>query len=49
MPRIWIFNNIENKHTLYHGENYMKNIFESLRKHAKNIIDFEKKKHKAFY
>ena len=26
MSTIWVFDNIENKHTLYHGEDYMKNF-----------------------
>ena len=38
------FDCIENKHTLYRGKDFMKKIIESLREHAKNIIDFEKKK-----
>ena len=41
---IWAFNNIENKHTLYSGEDCMKKFSSSLREHAKNIIHFEKKK-----
>ena len=44
MSTIWAFHNIEKKHTLYRGEDCMKKFCESLRKHAKNIIDFEKKK-----
>ena len=43
MSTIWAFDHIENKHTLYHGKDYMKKFCESLREHAKNIIDFEKK------
>ena len=31
MLTIWAFNNTENKHTLYCGEDYMKNFCESLR------------------
>ena len=38
-----IFDNIENKHALYYGEDCMKKFCTSLREHAKNIIDFEKK------
>ena len=41
MPTIWGFDHIENKHTC------MKKLYEkvctSLREHAKNIIDYEKK------
>ena len=44
MSAIWVFNNIENKHSLYRGKDYMKRVCESLREHAKNIIDFEKEK-----
>ena len=35
---------IEDKHTLYRGKDRLKNICESLREHAKSIIDFKKKK-----
>ena len=44
MSTIWAFDHIENKHTLYCGKGCMKKFWESLREHAKNIIDFEKKK-----
>ena len=44
MSTIGAFNNIENKHTLYGTEDCIKKFCESLREHAKNIIDFEKKK-----
>ena len=44
MSTIWEFDNIENKHTLYRGEDCMKNFCEYLREHAKIIIDFETKK-----
>ena len=44
MSTIWSFDHIENKHTLYRGKDCMENFFESLSEHAKNIIDFEKKK-----
>ena len=40
---IWAFDHIENKHTLYRGKDCMKKFCESLREHAKNIIDFQKK------
>ena len=42
-PTGWAFDYIENKHSLYHRKNCMKKFCKSLRKHAKNIIDFEKK------
>ena len=44
MSAIWVFDHLENKHTLYPGKGCMKKFCESLRKHLKNIIDFEKKK-----
>ena len=44
MSTIGAFNNIENKHTLYGREDCIKKFCEFLREHAKNIIDFEKKK-----
>ena len=44
MSKIWAFDQIENKHILYCEEDSMKKFCESLREHAKNIIDFEKKK-----
>ena len=44
MATIWAFNHIENKHSLYHGKDCMKKFCTSLREHAKNIIDLEKKK-----
>ena len=44
MSTIWAFNHIENKHTLYRGKACMKKFCEPLREHAKNIIDFERKK-----
>ena len=44
MSTIWGFDHIENKHTLYRGKDCMKKFWDSLREHAKNIINFEKKK-----
>ena len=44
MAAIWGFDQTGNKHTLYCGKDCMKKFCESLRKHAKSIIDFEKKK-----
>ena len=44
MSRIWAFDHIENKHTLYRGEDCLKTFCESLKEHAKNIIDSEKEK-----
>ena len=44
MSTIWRFNQIEDKHTLYRGKNYMKKFCESLREHAKSIIDVKIKK-----
>ena len=45
MSTIWRFDHIENKYTLYRGKEYrIQKICTSLREHAKNVIDFEKKK-----
>ena len=44
MSTTWAFDSIENKPTLYRGEDSMKKFCESLGEHAKNIIDFQKKK-----
>ena len=44
MPTIWAFDPIEIKNTFHQGEDCMKKFVSSLREHAKNIIDFEKKK-----
>ena len=44
MSKIWAFDHVENKHTLYRGKDCTKIFFESLRGYAKNIIDFGKKK-----
>ena len=37
------FDHIENKHSLHRGEHCLKKFGESLREHAKNTIDIEKK------
>ena len=44
MSTISVFDNIENKHTLYRREDCMKIFCTSLRENVKNIFDFEKKK-----
>ena len=44
MSTIQNFDNIGNKHTLYRGEDCIKNFCTSLREHATNLINFEKKK-----
>ena len=44
MSTIWVFNYIENKHTLYRGEDCMKKFCSSLRDHATNIVNSENKK-----
>ena len=44
MSTIWAFYHIENRHTLYHRKDSMRKFCESLKKQAKNLIDFEKKK-----
>ena len=43
MSTIWAFNNIENRHTLYCGEDSMKKFCTFLKEQAKNVINFEKK------
>ena len=40
MSIIWAFDHIENKHTLDRGKNSVKEFYESLREHARNINDF---------
>ena len=44
MSTICAFDHIENKHTLYCGKDCMKKFCSSLREHAVNILNFEKKK-----
>ena len=44
LSTIWGFDHIEDKSTLYCGNDFMKNFCKSLRKHAKSIIDIENKK-----
>ena len=44
MSSTWAFDSIVNKNSLHRGENCMKKLCESFREHAKNIINFEKKK-----
>ena len=45
MSTMWAFDNIENKHTLYGGEDCMKKFCIFLGEHATtNVINFEKKK-----
>ena len=44
MSAIWTFDKIEKKRTLYRGKDCIKKFCTFLREHAKNIIDFEKKK-----
>ena len=44
MSTILAFDSIEIKNTFHQGEDCMKRFVSSSREHAKNIIDFEKKK-----
>ena len=44
MSKIWGFDHIEDKHTLYRRKVCRKKFCTSLREHAKSIIDFEKRK-----
>ena len=41
---MWAFDNIEYKHSLYRGEDCIKNFCSYLREYATNAISFEKKK-----
>ena len=41
---IWAFNHKENKHALYCRKYCRKNFCSSLRQHATNILNFEKKR-----
>ena len=40
----WAFDNIENKHTLYCWEDWMKKFCRSFRENATNATNFEKNK-----
>ena len=44
MPTIWTFDSVDNKHDVYRGEHCTKNLCVSLRQHAREIINFKKKK-----
>ena len=44
MSKIWPFDHIEKRHTLYRGKYCMKKFCTSLREHAKNITDLKRKK-----
>ena len=44
MSTIWASDNIENNHILNHGEDWMRRFCTSLREHAKNVTNSEKKK-----
>ena len=44
LPTILAFNDIQNKHVLYCEKDCIKEFYESLREHAKNLIYFENKK-----
>ena len=44
MPTIWAFDYIENKHSLYCGDDCMKKFCSSVREHATNILKFKNKK-----
>ena len=48
MSTIWEFDRTENKHTSYHRKDCMKKCCSSLREHATNILNFEKKKKVTF-
>ena len=42
MSTIWAFDHLENKHSFYRRKVCMKIFSESLREHAKNVIEFVK-------
>ena len=44
IPAIWAFDHVKNRHSLYHGEDCMESFCESLREHAKSLVDSAKKK-----
>ena len=44
MSTIWAFDHIKNKHTIYRGKGCTKKFCTSLREHATNVTNFEKKK-----
>ena len=44
MSTISLFKSIENMHDVYRGKDCMKKLYESLREHAIEIINFKKKK-----
>ena len=44
MTTIWAFNNIKKKHTLYYGEDCIKNLCISLREHTSDITKSENEK-----
>ena len=44
MSTIWGFDNMENKLTIYFGQDCIKTFCTSLREHATNVINFENKR-----
>ena len=44
MSTIKAFDSVENKHSIYCGEDRIKKFHTSLREYAINVINFEKKK-----
>ena len=44
MSAIWTFGGIENKHDIYRGEDCVKKFYESLRKQAMKVTEFQKKR-----
>ena len=46
---IWGFDNIETKHSLYRGEDFLKRFSSSLREYATNAVDFENLKCQKSY
>ena len=44
MSTIWALDNVENKDSLYRGEDCLKKVYISPREHAENAINFGTKK-----
>ena len=42
MPTTWTFDDIENKHDVYRGQECMKKFCEFIRENTRKIINFEK-------
>ena len=45
---MWVFDNIENKHSLYHGEDFIEKFCISLKEHEANVTNFLKRRFYCF-